>query len=401
MTEEELAEKKKYAGEKKPSMKRRASSHDYTERRFYMITLETEGRLPLFGHLAGNPFAEAGSRDAPHIVLSELGKAVQDEWYGIPAFYPQIDVIALQMMPDHLHGILFVKAPIHVHLGQVISGFKAGCRKAQRLLEAQAAPSASSAPGAAPAPSSAAPASSAAAPAPSTDAAKPRPTEKPGVVQLSPPSPQEAALPLPKSAPPLPKPAPLPKSPFRPLFARGYNDLILRTYDELAVWKNYLLDNPRRLLMKHARPDWLYPFFDLKLGPFTFNGIGNRSLLTAPRRIAVKLSRRLTDQQIEEATARYLAEARQGAVLVSPAISPGEKRVMRAAFDAGLSTIVLLENGFTQLSKPHGEQFNACFAGHLLMLSPWEHHNEKRTITRIQCEQLNQMALAIAQTTKL
>ena len=378
MTEEELAEKKKYAGQKKPSMKRRASGHDYTERRFYMITLETEGRLPLFGHLAGNPFAEAGSSDAPHIILSELGKAVQDEWFSIPAFYPQIDVIALQMMPDHLHGILFVKAPIPLHLGQVISGFKAGCRKAQRLLEAQAAPAA----------------------APTTDAAKPRPTEKPALAQQSgalPPSPQEAVSPLPKPSSPLPHPAP----PFRPLFARGYNDLILRTYDELTVWKNYLLDNPRRLLMKHARPDWLYPFFGLKLGPFTFNGIGNRSLLTAPRRIAVKLSRRLTDQQIEEATARYLAEASQGAVLVSPAISPGEKRVMRAAFDAGFPTIVLLENGFTQLSKPHGEQFNACSAGRLLMLSPWEHHNEKHTITRVQCEQLNQMALAIAQPTKL
>ena len=378
MTEEELAEKKKYAGEKKPSMKRRASGHDYTERRFYMITLETEGRLPLFGHLAGNPFAEAGSSDAPHIILSELGKAVQDEWFSIPAFYPQIDVIALQMMPDHLHGILFVKAPIPLHLGQVISGFKAGCRKAQRRLEAQAAPAA----------------------APTTDAAKPRPTEKPALAQQSgalPPSPQEAVSPLPKPSSPLPHPAP----PFRPLFARGYNDLILRTYDELTVWKNYLLDNPRRLLMKHARPDWLYPFFGLKLGPFTFNGIGNRSLLTAPRRIAVKLSRRLTEQQIEEATARYLAEASQGAVLVSPAISPGEKRVMRAAFDAGFPTIVLLENGFTQLSKPHGEQFNACSAGRLLMLSPWEHHNEKHTITRVQCEQLNQMALAIAQPTKL
>ena len=393
MTEEELAEKKKYAGEKKPSMKRRASGHDYTERRFYMITLETEGRLPLFGHLAGNPFAEAGSSDAPHIILSELGKAVQDEWFSIPAFYPQIDVIALQMMPDHMHGILFVKAPIPLHLGQVITGFKAGCRKAQRRLEAQAAPSAAASP-------------SALAPAPPTDAAKPRPTEKPGVVQVSPPSPQEAVSPLPNPASPLPNPAPqlpnpAPQLPSPSLFARGYNDLILRTYDELTVWKNYLLDNPRRLLMKHARPDWLYPFFGLKLGPYTFNDIGNRSLLTAPRRIAVKLSRRLTEQQIEAETARYLEEASQGAVLVSPAISPGEKRVMRAAFDAGLSTIVLLENGFTQLSKPHGEQFNACSAGRLLMLSPWEHHNEKHTITRVQCEQLNQMALAIAQPTKL
>ena len=392
MTEKELAKKKKYAGEKKPSMKRRASGHDYTERRFYMITLETEGRLPLFGHLAGNPFAEAGSSDAPHIILSELGKAVQDEWFSIPAFYPQIDVIALQMMPDHMHGILFVKAPIPLHLGQVITGFKAGCRKAQRRLEAQAAPSAAASP-------------SALAPAPPTDAAKPRPTEKPGVVQVSPPSPQEAVSPLPNPASPLPNPAPqlpnpAPQLPSPSLFARGYNDLILRTYDELTVWKNYLLDNPRRLLMKHARPDWLYPFFGLKLGPYIFNGIGNRSLLTAPRRIAVKLSRRLTEQQIEAETARYLEEARQGAVLVSPAISPGEKRVMRAAFDAGFPTIVLLENGFTQLSKPHGEQFNACSAGRLLMLSPWEHHNEKHTITRVQCEQLNQMALAIAQPTK-
>ena len=189
MTEEELAEKKKYAGQKKPSMKRRASGHDYTERRFYMITLETEGRLPLFGHLAGNPFAEAGSSDAPHIILSELGKAVQDEWFSIPAFYPQIDVIALQMMPDHLHGILFVKAPIPLHLGQVISGFKAGCRKAQRRLEAQAAPAA----------------------APTTDAAKPRPTEKPALAQQSgalPPSPQEAVSPLPKPSSPLPHPPP-------------------------------------------------------------------------------------------------------------------------------------------------------------------------------------------------
>ena len=369
MTEDELAEKKKYAGEKKPSMKRRASGHDYTERRFYMITLETEGRLPLFGHLVGNPFAEAGSSEAPHIVLSELGKAVQDEWYGIHTFYPQIDVIALQMMPDHMHGILFVKAQLPVHLGQVIAGFKAGCRKAQRRLEGQAAPSA------------AAPTAS------TTDAAKPRPTEKPGLAPAT-----DAAK---------PRPTEKPGQPFRSLFARGYNDLILRSYDELSVWKNYLLDNPRRLLMKHARPDWLYPFFDLKLGPYTFNGIGNRSLLTAPRRIAVKLSRRLTEQQIEAEAARYLEEARQGAVLVSPAISPGEKHVMRAAFDAGLPTIVLLENGFTQLSKPHGEQFDACSAGRLLMLSPWEHHNEKHTITRVQCEQLNQMALAITQQPKL
>ena len=73
----------------------------------------------------------------------------------------------------------------------------------------------------------------------------------------------------------------------------------------------------------------------------------------------------------------------------------GEKLVMRAAFDAGLPTIVLLENGFTPLTKPKGEQFDACAQGRLLMLAPWEHHNEKRAITAYQCQQLNLMAIEI------
>ena len=139
MTEDQLSAKRKFAGEKKASMKRRDEQHDYKERRIYMITLEVEGRRPLFGRLVGNPFAERGSKDAPRIELTELGKAVQSEWMGIHGYYPQIEVRAVQMMPDHMHGILFVTAPLPVHLGQVISGFKAGCRKAQRRIAAVAA----------------------------------------------------------------------------------------------------------------------------------------------------------------------------------------------------------------------------------------------------------------------
>jgi len=35
--------------------------------------------------------------------------------------------------------------------------------------------------------------------------------------------------------------------------------------------------------------------------------------------------------------------------------------------------------------------------GLLLMLSPWEHHNDKRKLTAQQCTELNLMALDIAQ----
>ena len=310
MTEEEHNNRKKYAGEKKASMKRRDDHHDYTERRMYMITLEVEGRRPVFGRLVGDAFAPAGSADEPRIELTALGKAVQSEWLGIHGHYPQIDVMALQMMPDHLHGILFVKAQLPVHLGQVISGFKAGCRKAEKALTAAGQATAAEPLSTEKAGETVGPA---AVPAVAQTAAAAARTA--AGAQLSP---QAAALPS-QSAP------------YRPLFAKGYNDLILRSYDELPTWQNYLRDNPRRLLMKRTRPEWLRPFFGLRIGSHTYSGIGNRTLLSAPRRMAVRVSRRLNEQEVESTIQHYLQEARNGAVLVSPSISPGEKRVMRAA----------------------------------------------------------------------
>lgn len=384
MTDEQIAAKKEHAGEKKASMKRRDDHQDYTERRMYMITLEVEGRRPVFGRLVGDAFAPKGSKDEPRIELTELGKAVQNEWMGIHDYYPQIEVMAVQLMPDHMHGILFVREQLPVHLGQVISGFKAGCRKAEKALIAAAEPQATE------------------KAAGTMAAAEPHPTEKTAKAMEGAPqatgkralsSQQETAVPFQSARGSLQAPT----QAYRPLFAKGYNDLILRSYDELSAWQNYLRDNPRRLLMKRARPEWLRPFFGLQIGQHCFSGIGNRALLTAAKRKAVRVSRRLTEQEIAREVERYLEEARQGAVLVSPAISPGEKRVLRAAFDAGLPTIVIMENGFTPLSKPHGEQFYACGQGTLLMLSPWEHHNEKRKLTAAQCTQMNLMALEICE----
>lgn len=391
MTDEQLKEKKKYAGDKHPSMKRRADSHDYTERRMYMITIEVDGREPLFGRVVGNPFAE-GSIDEPRMELTPLGMAVEKEWLGIHRYFPQIEVKAVQMMPDHMHGILFVKAPLPVHLGQVISGFKTGCRKAQQKLAAAQPPPTENA-----AAATQAQQKLAAAEPPLMEKAAPQPQAQRMLAAAEPPLMENAAENVPVSPSQQVAVPPPQKSPFRSLFAKGYNDLILRSYDELPVWLNYLHDNPRRLLMKRARPEYLRPFFGLSIGSHTYNGIGNRSLLAADHRLMVRISRRLQGEQLEMEISRYLDAARQGAVLVSPAISPGEKRVMRTAFDEGLPTVVLMENGFTELSKPKGEQFYACAAGRLLMLSPWEHHNEKRKITAEQCRQLNLMALEICE----
>ena len=134
---------------------------------------------------------------------------------------------------------------------------------------------------------------------------------------------------------------------------------------------------------------------NLQVGDEVFSAIGNRYLLERPVRLQVMCSRRLTDAEIEEKKMYFLEQARQGAVLVSPSISKGEKAVMRAAFEAGYPLILLQENGFTDLAKPGGKRFDACAEGRMLILAPWEHHNERRTIRRDQCLTLNDMAAMI------
>ena len=112
------------------SMKRRKAGHDYKGRCIYMITLAIEGRQPLLGTLCG--------KDATHdfcwIKTSKLGDEIKMEWKKIPEHYPQIRPLALQLMPDHLHGVLFVTEPLPRHLGHVINGFKKGTHYHQQHL---------------------------------------------------------------------------------------------------------------------------------------------------------------------------------------------------------------------------------------------------------------------------
>ena len=279
-------------------MKRRLVGHDYTRRGIYLLTMAVEGRRPLFGRVYG-------SSDDARIELSELGCAVRDEWFNIPNYHPEVKPLDLQMMPDHLHGIIYISEPLAQGLSGVVRGFKTGCGRAYRRL---VVPS-------------------------SSVATQSRQT-------LSGSHPEHGLL-----------------------FEPGYNDLLLRNSEEYQRWKHYLRDNPRRLLMKRERPELLRPFFNMTLGTHTYNGIGNRELLNAPKRLAVRVSRRLVGKALEDEVNRYLEAARNGTILISPAISPGEKLVMRRAFDLQLPTIVVLRNGFTPLSKPKGEQFDACAHG--------------------------------------
>ena len=122
-------------------MLRRCVGHDYTDRQIYMITMVTEGRRPLFGQVAGRSDAPTDSENAPHIELSVLGQRVAEEWWATSLHHPEIEVIALQMMPDHFHGILFVREKMEKPLGMALRGFKQGCNRHYRELVLSISPS--------------------------------------------------------------------------------------------------------------------------------------------------------------------------------------------------------------------------------------------------------------------
>lgn len=128
---------KEYATGSIPSMHRRSDSHDYRSRRFYMVTLAVSPRWPLLGTLAVSESSGDDAADA-HIELTPLGEAVQSAWQKISMYYPQVTTVQHVIMPDHIHGILYVREDTPFHLGQVVKGFKTGCNKALRLLVEEA-----------------------------------------------------------------------------------------------------------------------------------------------------------------------------------------------------------------------------------------------------------------------
>lgn len=94
---------------------KRMYAHDYTRVGFYMVTLVTADRRPLFGDCRDN-----------RVQLSAAGEVVQRRWGEIPAHVPAIEASTLVVMPDHVHGILYVKAPLAKPLGATIRGFMSG-----------------------------------------------------------------------------------------------------------------------------------------------------------------------------------------------------------------------------------------------------------------------------------
>ena len=118
------------AGTELPVPQRRSvrlSGYDYGQAGWYFVTIMTQGREPLFGHIS--PEAR--------LVPTPLGEVVGQCWHELAARYDHLHADCWVLMPNHVHLILGLLpaaalAPAK-SLGQLVGAFKATCTRRGRL----------------------------------------------------------------------------------------------------------------------------------------------------------------------------------------------------------------------------------------------------------------------------
>lgn len=86
-----------------PEIHRRRSTrlrgYDYSLRGAYFVTICSVNRVCLFGEIVNG-----------EIRLHQAGLTVQECWEEIPAHFPDVELDAFVVMPNHVHGIIVVSA---------------------------------------------------------------------------------------------------------------------------------------------------------------------------------------------------------------------------------------------------------------------------------------------------
>jgi len=301
--------------------------HNYAVPGTYEVTIVVADRRPVFGEIVGT--TKAGG-EPPHLKPSPLGQAVlNNEIPKIHHYYPMVDIWQVCLMPDHLHLIVRINAPLPEgkHLGIIIGAFKGGVSRTWWQLTGIAAANA---------PTTVASGQNAATVS-AASAAEPRPS----------------------------------------LFEPNYNDHILMRDGQLENWKRYLRDNPRHLMMRREYPALFQRSLCVTIGGTRYSAFGNMLLLRQPEKHQVFFHRKTNGiptentKHWETESRRLISAAASGDVLVTPGISECEKRIKKEALRQKLRLIHVQADPIGQYWKPERSRFEACATGTLLILAPW------------------------------
>ena len=299
----------------------------------YHITFVVTGRQPLLGELAID-------HDEPRCLPSDLGRAISHDLDEIQQRRPYVRLLAKQLMPDHIHVLLYVTEDCSVSIKEIARGMRQGWRQIATTISIE----------------------------PQMTSAEEYKQMPKGETQM--PSAEEYKQ-MPKGVTQMPDTGthqPLFETPFfRTLAHKGQLDAMIQ----------YIHDNPRRAMLKQQNPDLFTLRRDTRVGELCFTSLGNLFLLDYPEKQPIICSRTLSEQQITAQQTDALYQAKNGCITVSAAISPGERQIARAVREAGAPLIILLKDGFPKPGDPHekyykpgGVYFEACAAGQLLLLEP-------------------------------
>jgi putative transposase len=75
----------------------RLKGYDYAEAGGYFVTVVAHRRACMFGEIA-----------CGEVRLGALGRIVTECWQAIPDHFPRTEVDAFVVMPNHIHGIIFI-----------------------------------------------------------------------------------------------------------------------------------------------------------------------------------------------------------------------------------------------------------------------------------------------------
>lgn len=181
------------------------------------------------------------------------------------------------------------------------------------------------------------------------------------------------------------------------MFEPGFNDKIAWRAGAKDAFYNYIVDNPRRYLVKKIYPEYFYHKLLLTVGERKCGLYGNIFLLDNPVKSFVKLSRiKSRTPDLEQKIKEWEETLRCGGVLVSPFINPEEKVWRDEAIRNGNGIILIVDYRFSDRKKPYKELFDLCSEGRLLIVSTEEFDAAPRTMRYAHAQQLNALAASIA-----
>lgn len=83
----------------------RMKGYDYSREGLYFITVNTEGRICLFGEID------------QEMILNDAGKIANECWMDIPKHFPNAVLHEHIVMPNHIHGIIELIENVSTYVG--------------------------------------------------------------------------------------------------------------------------------------------------------------------------------------------------------------------------------------------------------------------------------------------